>query len=191
MKRDLLFRRSIIIDTYEIGEDMIAVEGELKDERFYPYFISSTGVRKDKGVMHHMSVKMNLLLPTMEITSISARMPVTPLEGCQELENSIKKMEHIRIRSGFTSWVRENFGKARGCLHLTNLILAMASAAVQGMWSYYARIREGDRVKRPVGVGSLAVDSCWMWRKDGPLVKRFQERVGKEIDEKGENSNNS
>ncbi|MCX7817172.1 MAG: DUF2889 domain-containing protein [Syntrophales bacterium] len=177
MDRELIFRRSITIDTYEIGENVIAVEGELTDERFYPSLVYSTGVRKDKGIMHNMLVKMNILLPNLKILSVSAEMPATPLEGCSEIKDSIKKMENMEIKSGFTSWVRENFGREKGCLHLSNLILAMASAAVQGMWSYYARIREGGEVKRPVGVRTLAVDSCWMWRKDGPLAKRFLEKV--------------
>ena len=81
----------------------------------------------------------------MKIVSIMAEMPVVPDAGCRDIKEAVQKLEGRFIRPGFTAEVRDLFGKAAGCLHLTNLILAMNSAAVQGLWSYLSRMREGAR----------------------------------------------
>ena len=57
-----------------------------------------------------------------------------------------------------------------------NLVLAMGSAAVQGMWSYYARVRQVEPIRMPAVDESIVLDSCWVWRKDGPFAQGKKER---------------
>ena len=111
----------------------------------------------------------------MKILSITAAMPVVPDAECRTIKDALQKLEGRFIRPGFTGEVRVLFGKAAGCLHLTNLILAMSSAAVQGLWSYLSRMREGAAPSLPVTDSSLLIDSCHMWRKEGP----FMEKIGR------------
>ncbi|MEI7591361.1 MAG: (d)CMP kinase, partial [Deltaproteobacteria bacterium] len=96
-----------------------------------------------------------------------------PMPECVEIKDAVKKLLGKRIVNGFSNEVKNAIGKTNGCLHITNLILAMASASVQGAWSYYSRIRENENVKRPSNDGAMVIDSCWMWREDGPLAERF------------------
>ncbi|MCX7634117.1 MAG: DUF2889 domain-containing protein [Syntrophales bacterium] len=179
-KRDHLFRRSITIDTYELGENEIVVEGRLQDERFFPFVIYSANITREAGVIHDLTVTMTLAIPEMKIKEITSEMPTVPLEGCREIKNAVKRLENLYIKPGFTGEIKQLLGKTQGCLHMMNLVLAMASAAVQGMWAYYTRKRNDGKTRLPQTIdGSMMFDSCWMWRKEGPIAQRFRERFGK------------
>jgi hypothetical protein len=50
----------------------------------------------------------------------------------------------------------------------------MSSAAVQGLWCYFSRMREGSSPPLPKADGSMLIDSCHMWRQDGPFVEKIK-----------------
>jgi cytidylate kinase len=178
--KDLLHSRNITVSTHEIGQDEILVEGILRDERLCPVISSTEGIELPAGIVHHMTVEMILAVPTLEILSIRAAMPAHPFPECLEMCETVRQLEGLRLMSGYTAEVQRRLGKAKGCLHLTNLLLATGSAAVQGAWSFFKRKR-----KRPLSVtprqaedrASLVLDSCRVWRKDGPMAARLRRRI--------------
>ena len=177
MKKELIHKRTISISSYETDEKRLIIEGSLTDERLFPYVIHARNEKRDAGLMHHIMLAMELTIPDMNILSIKARMPVIPDPGCNDVQEAVQKLAGRYIRPGFTNEVRAIFQKASGCIHLTNLILAMSSAAVQGLWSYFSRSREGGAaLSLPDPDGSMLLDSCYMWRKDGPFVKNIRQR---------------
>ena len=91
-------------------------------------------------------------------------------QECPEAIPSFAKLEGMRIAPGFTSKVRNIIGGPKGCAHLSGLLMAMASAALQGLWTYQARERQRDNDINEIASDYL-VNTCWVWRQDGPLVK--------------------
>jgi hypothetical protein len=177
LKKELIHTRTISVSCYETDEERLVIEGYLTDERLFPYVIHALNEKRDAGLMHHITLTMELTIPQMNIVSIKAEMPVVPDKGCNDVKEAVQKLAGRRIQPGFANEVKAIFGKAAGCIHLTNLILAMGSAAVQGLWSYFSRSREGGvALSLPRTDGSMLLDSCYMWRKDGPFVKRIQQR---------------
>ena len=174
MKKELIHSRKVIVNCYETDTERLIVEGFLTDERLFPYIIHALHETREAGLMHHVALTMELTIPQMKIVSIMAEMPVVPDAGCRDIKEAVQKLEGRFIRPGFTGEVRDLFGKAAGCLHLTNLILAMSSAAVQGLWSYLSRMREGAVPSLPATDGSMLIDSCHMWRKEGPFVEKIR-----------------
>ncbi|MDP1990418.1 MAG: DUF2889 domain-containing protein [Syntrophales bacterium] len=174
MKKELIHSRKIVVNCYETDTERLIVEGFLTDERLFPYIIHALRETREAGLMHHVALTMELTIPQMKIVSIMAEMPVVPDAGCRDIKEAVQKLEGRFIRPGFTVEVRDLFGKAAGCLHLTNLILAMSSAAVQGLWSYLSRMREGAVPSLPATDGSMLIDSCHMWRKEGPFVEKIR-----------------
>lgn len=174
LKKELIHSRNITVNCYETDEGRLLVEGTLTDERFFPYLIHALQETREPGLIHRMVVTMELTVPGLQILSVKVDMPVVPDPGCREIRESLKKLEGLSIRPGFTLEVRALFGKAAGCLHLTQLLLAMSSAAVQGLWTYGSRLRGEERPGFPDIDGSLLIDSCHMWRKDGPFPERFR-----------------
>lgn len=175
MKKELIHARQITLNCYETGAGHLVVEGFLKDERLFPSHLS-VGGRREAGPMHHVAMTMELTVPELRIVTAEAQMPVVPEAGCRDIEESVRKLSGRAIQPGFTHEVRGLFGKTAGCLHLTNLILAMSSAAVQGLWCLLSRVREGDPRPLAAADGSMLIDSCHMWRQDGPFAERFRRR---------------
>lgn len=184
MKKELIHSRRIHVNCYETDAPHLVIEGFLTDERLFPYVIHSLGEERDKGMIHDVALTMEVTIPEMQILSSEAEMPVVPDAGCRDIKEAVRKLNGRRIQPGFTNEVRELFGKRAGCLHLTNLILAMSSAAVQGLWSYFSRMREGGLPSLPRIDGAMLIDSCHMWRHDGPFVDRLRGRERAETDEK-------
>ncbi|MCF8053964.1 MAG: (d)CMP kinase [Deltaproteobacteria bacterium] len=173
-KRELIHQRNIEINCYEIAENMLLVEGTLSDERLFDSLVYSANRRHPAGFIHTMKVAMEISLPTMEIVAITTTMPVVPMAECVLTAKIVEQLKGRRITSGFTRNVRELIGGTKGCLHTLNLIMAMASASVQGSWSFYSRIRGDDKPLPPLNDEESIIDSCWMWRSDGMLVDRYR-----------------
>jgi hypothetical protein len=177
LKRELIHTRKITVNCYETDEERMIIEGYLTDERLFPYIIHALNEKHDAGLMHHITLTMELSIPQMKIVSMKAEMPVVPDNGCRDIKKAVEMLVGLRIRPGFTNETRKILGKASGCLHLTNLILSMSSAAVQGVWSYYSRVREGRGAPPlPRTDRSMLLNSCYMWRDDGPFVERIRQR---------------
>jgi hypothetical protein len=176
LKKELIHTRTIKVNCYETDEDRLVVEGDLLDERLFPYLIHALNERHDAGPMHHLILTMELSIPGMTILSLKTQMPVTPDAGCREISEAMQRLVGNCIRPGFTNEVRGLIGKEAGCLHLTQLILAMSSAAVQGLWSLFSRERGGKRPPFPTIDTSILLNSCYMWRENGPFIEKIRQR---------------
>jgi hypothetical protein len=176
LKKELIHTRTIKVNCYETDEDRLIVEGYLLDERLFPYLIHALNERHDAGPMHHFVVTMELSIPGMKILSLKTQMPVTPDAGCRDISEVMRGVVGLCIRPGFTNEVRRLIGKEAGCLHLTQLILAMSSAAVQGLWTVFSRERGGKRPPLPGFDRSMLLNSCYMWRENGPFVEKIRQR---------------
>jgi hypothetical protein len=177
LKKELIQSRKISVNCYEMDEGVLTVEGSLIDERHCPYLIHALNERREAGPMHHIAMTMQLSVPQLKILSLAVEMPIVPDPGCRDVRDTVQRFIGCHIRPGFTSQVREILGKKEGCLHLTNLLLAMGSAAIQGMWSYFSRIRDAKAPPLPPGIdGEMLLNSCHMWREDGPFVQKVKRR---------------
>lgn len=177
MKKDLIQSRKITVNCYEMDEGVLTIEGSLIDERHCPYLIHALNERREAGPMHHIAMTMQLSVAQLKILSLAVEMPVVPDPGCRDVMDTLQTLTGRHIRPGFTSEVRKILGKQEGCLHLTNLLLAMGSAAIQGMWSYFSRIREAKVPPLPPGIdGEMLLNSCHMWRENGPFVEKVRRR---------------
>jgi len=177
--------RHISVDTFETGDGTIMVEGKLRDDRLLPSVIYSTGKYIDPGVIHEIVVRFSVLLPSLLIEKAEAEMLHVPNDICREVITSVERLVGLEIKHGFTQKIIDSMGGIEGCIHMTNLILAMGSAAVQGQWAYYSRKRATPLAKVPDFDPSLLVNSCWLWREDGDYVKRMREILKKEKGKEG------
>lgn len=179
MKRsgDKIHSREITMSTYEAGENAVIVEGELMEKRLRDYFLLS-GEKRPSGVLHNMIIRLLLEGPELIIREIEVEMPGIPREECAELVNSLEPVKGLSISSGFTKKAKELAGGVRGCHHLLTLLLSMAPAAVQGYWSLRAsRPVPADRESRKRHAAYLPLNSCRVWREDGPLVQKIRKEL--------------
>jgi hypothetical protein len=161
--------RRIEVASYDCGRDGIIVEGSLKDDRLKPIH-RSDGKQVEPGRVHHMIVRMQVRGPNLTIEDIDVEMPTVPYEECRETLTSLEPVIGLQIASGFTNEVKDLVGGAKGCAHLVALLVSMASAAVQGAWTAVSR-RPADPSGYRERAMEAIVDTCSVWRRDGPKLK--------------------
>jgi hypothetical protein len=167
-----LHTRTIEVNTYEYDAGRLVVEGALKDLRWQDHYLA-TGEKKPPGVLHGMIIHLLVNIRTLEIEDVHVEMPDTPREECLETRGSIERVKGMRIAGGFTLKVKEMLGGIQGCSHLLALLTAMAPAAVQGFAAHILRDDTGLK-STWTGLSRFLEDTCWVWRKDGPLLQKLQ-----------------
>ena len=171
----LIHSRNIEVNTFEVGENELLIEGSLQDHRFFPSYLYMSRKLVEEGTIHDIRVTLKISLPELVIEEARAEMETVPNEPCKEVEGTLQRLVGLRIRQGFTHAVKNTMGGRQGCLHMVNLILAMGSAAVQGHWAYYSkRGSEGQMETPPDTDLSLMANSCHLWRDDGPYYQHMQ-----------------
>lgn len=166
--------RELDLKTYVVDNDRIVVEGRLKDERFEKAY-EIDGRILDPGLVHHLVIRILVGGPPLTILGAEAEMPFVPHDLCNTTEDSIKKVIGLQIKSGFGENVHRLIGGIEGCTHLTHLLITMSQEAVQGYWHNKVKERppDADYVREMDGL-SYMLNSCKLWREDGPLVKEVK-----------------
>jgi hypothetical protein len=166
-----IHKRNIEISTYEYDEKHIVVEGILKDDILIPIYAS--GKKHQPHSPHHMIVQMLIESSSLVIQEINVKMPGIPYEWCRETSDSLDQIKGLKIAPGFTSKVKQILRENKKCLHLTTLLLSIVPTVMQGYWTFNARKTTSGKVSSGM-IEDYLVDTCWVWRKDGPRVKMLK-----------------
>jgi len=167
----LVHTREISIRTSDLGDHDILVEGSLIDHRNQPRPIETSG---ESELVHHMVIRLKVKGPLMLIEQAEATMPHHPRKECPEMLPWIRNLEGLRIAPGYSMKVKKVIGGTKGCAHLTSLVIAMGESAVQGYWAAYERGRLGIREETI----KKFINTCHLWKEDGPIVKKLRETMG-------------
>jgi len=165
--KKLVHLRQIEIRAFDLGEHRVLVEGKLADTRPSP---SSGGETKDEPArIHDLIARIWVQGPDLTISAAEAEMAKIPREMCPEVLPGVQKLVGLKIVAGFTQKVKDLIGDVKGCSHLTNLFLSLGPVAVQGYWAAYGRRAGARSLNNPAF--SRVLDSCHVWRRDGPYVR--------------------
>ena len=160
--------RNIEICAYEYDEKHIVVEGILKDDVLIPIYVS--GKKHQPHSPHHMIIQMLIESSSLIIQEINVQMPGVPYEWCKETLDSLDPIKRLKIEPGFTSKLKQILRENKKCIHLTTLLLSMVPTLMQGYWTYNARKPGAGDIPSEM-IDHYLIDTCWVWRKDGPRVK--------------------
>ena len=169
LKGRKIHSRNVEVSTYETGTEDLIVEGILKDDLLISHY-DSYGEKRPPNTIHHMVVRMLIATASFQIDDIEVEMPAFPHKGCDETAESLDQLKGLKIAPGFTEKVKNMLGGTQSCSHLKTLVLSMASAAVQGFWVHRTRNPESGG-KTPDLMKRYVIDTCWVWRKNGPLAQ--------------------
>ena len=156
--------RKVEINAFDVGDHQVLVEGELLDTR-------------PVGSIHHLFARIRVQGPDLTITHVDAEMKRIPREGCPEALPAVQKLSGLRIISGYTQRVKDLIGDVKGCSHLTSLFLTMGPVAVQGYFAAYGRKGATRSPDNPAFARVL--NSCHVWREDGPYVRSLMSALKK------------
>jgi len=178
--------RSIEIASYEWDDEHIVVCGELRDRRLVQTY-TLEGTPREPAAVHHMRICIKVAVRTLVIEEIAAELPRVPHEECAEMNRTLEQIKGFTLSRGFSSKVREKLSGRSGCIHLTTLLLAMAPAALQGYWVHNDRKPERRKVSG-AHLEHYLIDTCRVWRREGPLVEKIAAAAGIRLEGKNGDS---
>ncbi len=167
-----IHNRNFDLSTFVVDPEHLLITGEFKERNLITVY-RKAGERSEPRMYHHMQVQLLVNITELKIVDIKAKMPTVPNSDiCREMENSLDKLKGLVIAPGFTQKVKKLAGGIRGCTHLTTLLISMAPVVLQGYWIVKGRNKERKELTR-VNINDYLIDTCWAWRKDGPLARTY------------------
>jgi hypothetical protein len=164
-----IHERRIEMRTYQLENDRLVVEGWLRDERFEAGY-HLDGRPRPPGMVHWIVVRMLVGGWPLSILDVEAEMLEVPRELCQTTLEGLKQVIGLSIASGYSKKVAKRLGGAEGCAHLAHLVAAMGPAALHGYWTQ----RSSRKPTGPRSMDELPINSCKLWKPDGPLVQEIR-----------------
>ncbi len=174
--REKAHNRKINITTFQADDGNVIVEGGLIDNRLLTTHHYSGEVRPPH-LVHHLIIRILIGGQSFTIDDVEVEMPGIPHKDCIELVKSLDRIKGMKIAQGFTMKIKEMFAFGKGCAHLTELLLAMAPAAVQGFFT--SASTQPVSPDFSAGMENFLTDTCWYWRKDGPALTELKDQFAK------------
>lgn len=176
MAKEKAHRRTISVTTYEAGPGKSVVEGRLTDRRFVENYLL-TGQKMPAGDIHDMIVRLLVDTASLTIEDVEVELVSVPRPECCELRESLSVIRGLRVTRGFTRKVKSLLAGTAGCSHLRELVEAMGPAVIQGVFSI--RAADWDALRALMddphtrkAFSSTLVNSCYVWRQDGPEFRK-------------------
>ena len=171
--------RRLEFRTYPLEDNRLVVEGWLRDERLMKGY-HWNGRSRLPGVVHWMCVRLLVGDWPPTILDAEAEMPEIPHERCPTTLESVKKVIGMPIVAGYSEEVRKRLGGIQGCTHMTHLITVMGPAALHGYWTHASRKRRPlPRSMEQIPGLEYLIDSCTLWKKDGPMIDMVRAELEK------------
>ena len=186
-KREPVHARNLEIKTYPLDDDRVIVEGRLKDERLVPGYHWDGETRRE-GIVHWICARLLIGGWPPSILDAEAEMMEIPHELCPTTLDSVKRIIGLSITPGYSGEIRKRIGGIEGCLHLSHLITAMGPPILHGYWTQRSRKKHPlPRSMEELPGLSTLVNSCRLWKEDGPHIKMIKDALGRrrgEVDRK-------
>jgi hypothetical protein len=125
--------RSIEMKTYVRGDGLFDVEARLIDRKPFPFQGSGAPEPWPAGSALHDLTIGTTVDDQYVVCEMTAASDVTPFGICKETESTLSVLVGERIASGWAQKVKERLRGASGCTHLTEMLIPMATTAIQGV----------------------------------------------------------
>lgn len=176
--RKQLHLRRIEMRGFERTDGLYEVEGRVSDQKTQDLTVPGGGkLVKAHDAIHDMGVAL-VFDADMVVHEVRTFTDAAPFDECPGGGQVLQALKGARIAQGWSKEVRTRLAGARGCTHLVELLIPLATAAYQTMAMY--RLAGPDRLDdagRP-----LKIDSCHAYRAEGELVQvlwpAFSKRAG-------------
>jgi len=167
--RTPLHTRSIRVHAFARADDSLDLEAELIDVKAYDIPLSR-GVRRAGEPIHHMWLRITVD-QEYTITEACTHYDAAPYGAqCGSITPEYGGLVGMNLLRGFRRAVKDRFGRAAGCTHLSELTAVLPTAAIQA--------RAGERRKmaqqtRTAGERPFQLGACHALRLDGAVVQEF------------------
>ena len=166
VQRKHLHTRTIKCEGFERDDGLFDIEARIIDQKPHAWDDPFQGHRPAGSHMHDMEVRLTLDR-TMTVRAIEVTTNHGPYDVCPTVAPAYQGLVGTKVGGGWRKAVAEAAGRTKGCTHISELLMPMATVAFQTMGEWKAK--PGDSAdKKP-----SFIDGCKAWAADGPVVKRL------------------
>lgn len=175
--RRRIHTRQISCESFRRDDGLWDIEARIVDNKNYRYREQVRGARQPEEPVHEMTMRVtidgDMVVRDIEVATLSA-----PYATCHNVAPAFRKLVGHKIGGGWRRIVQECVGGVKGCTHLRELLLPVATVAFQtlGGWP-----EDG----RPYALNSERahfVDGCIAWAADGEVVATFLPEYSRKTD---------
>lgn len=163
-----LHTRSIKCEGYERDDGLFDIEAQIVDTKAYDSEEPYRGLRKAGAPVHDMQVRLTLDR-TMTVREIAVTTNHAPYDVCPGVSPGYQALVGAKIGGGWRKAVTEAVGRTKGCTHITELLMPMATVAFQTMGNW----KSSPTGSTDPGEKPHFIDGCKAWASDGPVVQRL------------------
>lgn len=174
-RRTPLHTRVITYRGYSRDDGLWDIEGHLLDKKDY-LALSPDGDQVPAGMPVHEMVVRVTINDDFIIQDVEASMPNTPFSDCAGAAAPLSSLVGATLGSGWRKVIDARIGGTKSCTHLRELLLNLATAAIQTITPYRAQFGQGEAFAAQGAAGGhkpFYIDQCLAWRSNGAVVRRL------------------
>ncbi|WP_322994887.1 DUF2889 domain-containing protein [Castellaniella sp.] len=161
--RQPMHTRSIRVQAYSREDGLWDLDAELIDTKAYDFPLRSGEVHPAGAPIHHMHLRVTIDTQ-LTITDAQVAYDAAPYgDFCSAIAPDYRRLIGLNLLKQFRHQVRERFGRAAGCTHVTELTSVLPTVAIQSM--------VGQQRRLPADQRPFQLDGCHALRVDGPVVR--------------------
>lgn len=162
-----IHRRNIDMKVYARDDGLYDVESRLIDTKPFEFQRLSPGGPHPAGEpLHDLWVRFTIDEHYV-VKAVDASSDATPFGLCKEAGSALSVLVGEKIARGWTALVKAKLRGAAGCTHQTDLLIMMATAAVQGVRGLWIT-RHPQEFRNNSG---SRLDSCYAFGRHREVVK--------------------
>jgi hypothetical protein len=165
--RRQIHRRTIEMEAFAREDGLFDVEARLVDRKPFPFVRMSSPEPTPAGeALHDLWIRMTVDGDHV-VRDIVASSDVTPWLLCKDATDTLRVLVGERIARGWSAKVKERLRGAASCTHLMEMLLPMATTALQGIRGLHP---ERARTVDASGVPTK-IDTCFAYGRQRQVVK--------------------
>ena len=164
--RHEVHHRDIDMKVYRRDDGLFDVEAHLVDTKPFEFLRPSSPVPVPAGqALHDLWVRMTVD-DTFRVRGIEAASDVTPWGICKEAVFTLSVLVGERLERGWSSKVKERLRGSISCTHLMEVLIPLATTAMQGIRALHPELHNLDRPE-----AELQIDTCYAFSSHRQVVK--------------------
>ena len=172
-----LHTRSILCEGFLRDDGLYDIEARIVDTKTYEAEEPFRGLRPAGAHVHDMSLRLTLDT-AMVVRDIAVSTEHAPYDPCFTVAPAFRALVGTPIGAGWRKAVNAAVGGVKGCTHLKELLMPVATVAYQTM-SGWPRPREGAVGLKPLAKTDASparpyfLDGCKAWDAGSEVTRRL------------------
>ncbi len=180
--RQLLHKRTIVCEGYLRHDNFFDIEAQMIDTKSYRFSNPHRGSIHPGEPLHDMRIRLTID-QQLKIHDAVAATAFSPYLPCSDIAPAYKQLIGLSIAPGWTRQVKRIFTGELGCTHLTELLIPMATVAMQTVFSKNAQkqLKSSQKISSDKTANTNSqksaninlVGTCYALRRDGDIAHEF------------------